>query len=173
MSRRPLFVALVAAVLAALVLIRHDVTCRGVIGAGFVAVLVVLAAIDLETRRLPNRIVLPATVAALAAQIACAPDRSAEWLLAAIGAALFLALPLIVSPGGMGMGDIKLALLLGAGLGVAVVDGLLYGTLAGGIVAAAILLRRGRAGRDIAIPYGPFLAFGGIIATFTGHQIGP
>lgn len=162
----------VAAVLAALALVHHGLTCRGVIAAAFVAVLVVLADIDARTRLLPNRIVLPATAVILAAQVACSPDRTLEWILAALGAAAFLALPLLVSPGGLGMGDVKLGLLLGAGLGLAVIDGLLYGTVAGGLVAAWILARGGREARNTTIPYGPFLALGGIIAAFTGHRLG-
>jgi len=169
--RRPSTVA-IAVVVAAAVLVRHGVGGRGLIGAGFAAVLVVLAAIDLEQRIIPNRIVLPASVVVLVAQIAWFPDRAGEWLLAAFGAAAFLALPLVFVRGGLGMGDIKLALLLGAGLGEAVIDALFYAALAGAALGIVLLLRHGGAAKRMSFPFGPFLAGGGIIALLSGHHIG-
>lgn len=169
---RPPVIGVLAVVLAALALVAHEATGGAVIAAGFVAVLVVLAGIDLASRILPNRIVLPATVAVLAANIAVEPDRWAEWLFAGIGAAALLALPLVVVREGVGMGDIKMALLLGAGLGWAVVDALFYGAFAAAVYAIVLLLRHGHAARRMTFPFGPFLALGGIIAVFTGHQIG-
>lgn len=161
----------IAALLAVAVLVVHGLTARGIIGAFLVAVLVGLAAVDLKRRIIPNRAVLPATAIVLVANIATSPDRTAEWIGAAIGAALFLALPLIFLRGGIGMGDLKLALLLGAGLGEAVVDALFWGTLAGCIVGLVVLRRHGREGRQMTFPYGPALAFGGIVATFTGPVV--
>ena len=86
----------------------------------FAAVLVALSVIDVRTRRLPNRIVLPAAALVLAAQIAIAPDRALEWTLGALGAFAFLLAAALLNPAGLGMGDVKLALLLGAALGWAV-----------------------------------------------------
>jgi leader peptidase (prepilin peptidase)/N-methyltransferase len=131
-------------------------------------VLVVLAAIDLERRIIPNRIVLPAVVLILAAQIALSPDRALEWTAASLGAALFLLLPLLVYPSGMGMGDVKLALLLGAGLGWAIVPALVAGLFAAFIVALVVLVRGGLAARKTALPFGPFLVFGALFALFLG-----
>jgi hypothetical protein len=113
---KPYSLVLGAAV-ALLALVRLGVTPHGVLAAGVLAVLAVPAAIDLRWRVLPNRIVLPATAAVLAWQVAFFPDRSAEWLLAAGGAAALLLLPSLVKPGAIGMGDVKLAALLGATLG--------------------------------------------------------
>ena len=161
----------VAAALAALVVIVHGITARGLIGAGFAVVLVVLSAIDLEHGIIPNRIVLPATAALFAAQVACFPDQAAEWALAALGAAAFLALPLLWVREGVGMGDIKLALFLGAGLGLAVVDGLFYGALAACAMALVLVRRHGRDARRMSFPFGPFLALGGIVAYLTGHHL--
>ena len=169
--RHPAALAL-AVTVAAGVLVHHGLTAKGVIGAGFAAVVVALSAIDLDQRIIPNRIVLPATAVVLAAQIAWFPDRAAEWVLAAVGAAAFLCVPLLVSPGGLGMGDVKLALLLGAGLGKAVVDGLFYASLAGFVLAAVLVARHGRAALTMGFPFGPFLAFGAIVALFTGHHVG-
>jgi leader peptidase (prepilin peptidase)/N-methyltransferase len=131
-------------------------------------VLVVLAAIDLERRIIPNRIVLPAVVLILAAQIALSPDRALEWTAASLGAALFLLLPLLVYPSGMGMGDVKLALLLGAGLGWAIVPALVAGLFAAFIVALVVLVRGGLAARKTALPFGPFLVLGALFALFLG-----
>jgi leader peptidase (prepilin peptidase)/N-methyltransferase len=129
-------------------------------------VLVVLAAIDLERRVIPNRIVLPATGLILATQIALSPDRALEWIAAALGAALFLLLPLLIYPSGMGMGDVKLALLLGAGLGWGVVPALFVGLMAAFVAAVVVLVRGGLAARKTALPFGPFLALGGLVALF-------
>jgi leader peptidase (prepilin peptidase) / N-methyltransferase len=102
----------------------------------------------------------------LVAQVALSPDRALEWVLASVGAALFLLLPLLVYPKGMGMGDVKLALLLGAGLGLSVVPALVVGLLAGFVGAVIVLVVRGPAARKLAMPFVPFLAFGGLVALF-------
>src|SRR5215210_4697193 len=107
----------VACVLAALALARFGAGGYGVVAALFAAVLGVLSMIDLERRLIPNRIVLPAAGVMLAAQTALLPDRALEWLLAALGAAGLLLVLALIRPGGLGMGDVKLGLLLGAGLG--------------------------------------------------------
>lgn len=132
----------------------------------FAAVLVVLAVIDLRTRRLPNRIVLPAAALVLAAQIAIAPDRALEWTLAAAGAFTFLLVAALVNPAGLGMGDVKLALLLGAALGWAVAPALFIGLAAAALAGVVLIVRGGWAARKTAIPLGPFLALGGIVALF-------
>jgi len=131
----------------------------------FVAVLVVLSVIDIRTRRLPNRIVLPAAAIVLAAQLAIAPDRAIEWVVGALGAFAFLLIAALVNPGGLGMGDVKLALLLGAALGWAVAGALLVGLVAAGVAGAVVIARNGwTAGRKATLPLGPFLAFGGVAA---------
>jgi len=140
------------------------------VGSVFGSVLVLLTAIDLERRLIPNAIVLPATAFVLVGQIALSPDRTLEWLLASLGAALFFFIPLLVYPAGMGMGDVKLAALLGAALGRAVVLALAVGLFAVGAVAIAILVREGFGARKKAIPFGPFLALGGLVALFLGGR---
>lgn len=145
---------------------RFGLGTEAVVASCFAVVLVVLAAIDLERRIIPNRIVLPATGLILASQIALSPDRAFEWVAAAVGAALFLLLPLLIYPSGMGMGDVKLALLLGAGLGWAVVPALFVGLMAAFVAAVVVLVRGGLAARKTALPFGPFLAFGGLVALF-------
>jgi leader peptidase (prepilin peptidase)/N-methyltransferase len=132
----------------------------------FAAVLIVLALIDLRTRRLPNRIVLPAAALVLTAQIALAPDRALEWTVASAGAFTFLLVAALVNPAGMGMGDVKLALLLGAALGWAVAPALFIGLAAAALAGIVLVVRGGWGARKTAIPLGPFLALGGIAAIF-------
>jgi leader peptidase (prepilin peptidase) / N-methyltransferase len=151
-----------AAVLAGAVLARYGLGAAGLIAAITTAVLVVLSLIDAESHRLPNRIVLPSTALVLAARLATEPEHWQAWLGASLGVfACFLVVALIV-PTGLGMGDVKLMLLLGAALGAAVLPALLLGVLAGAVAGVVVLVREGRGARRKAIPYGPFLAFGAI-----------
>jgi leader peptidase (prepilin peptidase) / N-methyltransferase len=139
------------------------------VAAFFCVVLVVLSAIDLEHRIVPNRIVLPAAAIVLVAQTALHP--SPEWTLGALGASGFLLLAALVYPAGMGMGDVKLALLLGAMLGRVVSVGLMLGMFAALVPSVYLLARHGSAARKMGIPFAPFLALGALIALFAGQQL--
>jgi leader peptidase (prepilin peptidase) / N-methyltransferase len=131
--------------------------------AAFVAcVLVAISAVDIQERRVPNRIVLPATGALLVAQAAIHPERVVESVLAGLGAALFLLLPTIAYPGAIGLGDVKLAFFIGAALGASIVPALALGFCAAGAGGLFILLLRGKQARKAAIPFAPFLAFGAL-----------
>jgi leader peptidase (prepilin peptidase) / N-methyltransferase len=156
-------VLLAAAVLAGCTLLQLGLSAHGIIGAGFAATLVVLAAIDIRHRRIPNRIVLPAAAAVLVLQVAFYPDQATEWIAASFGTALFLFLPLLVFPAGMGMGDVKLALLLGAMLGRDVIPALLFGFLSLWPVAIYLIATQGWSARKETVPFGPSLAFGAIL----------
>jgi len=153
------------------VLAHFGLGARGVISAGFVAVLAILAAIDLEHGVIPNRILVPAGCALLIAQIAFFPHQAAEWILAGLGAGLVLLIPALVKRGALGMGDVKLGTFLGVGLGKAVIGGLLLGSLAAVPFALAILVRHGTAGRKERIPLGPFLAVGGLLALLLSSSL--
>ena len=166
--RRSLGVAILAGLGAAAALARFELGAHGVIAAAFVAVLVVLSAIDLERRVLPNRIVLPAAAAILAAQVAFFPERATEWVVSGVLAALFFFVPLLFRPGGMGMGDVKLALLMGFALGADVAPAVFIAVLAAAAVAIVLLVRGGTAARERAIPFGPFLAAGALVVLFGG-----
>lgn len=168
---RYLAVELVTALLVAACFLRFGLTPDAFVASLFVAALVVLSAIDLEHRILPDKIVLPSAAVVLAAQIALHPDRAAEWVLASLGASLFLFLALLAYPQGMGMGDVKLALLLGAMLGWTVAVGLMVGMLAALLPAAVLLARHGAAARKMKIAFGPFLAFGAVVALFVGDRL--
>jgi len=124
---------------------------------------------DLERKVIPNRIVLPVAAIVLAAQTALHP--SPEWALGALGAAIFLLIPALAYPAGMGMGDVKLALLLGAMLGRTVPVAMLIAMLSALVPAAVLLVRHGSAARRMAIPFGPFLALGGLVALFAGEPL--
>jgi leader peptidase (prepilin peptidase) / N-methyltransferase len=152
--------------LVVLALFRFGASGRFAVAAFLIPVLCVLAAIDLAEHRLPNRIVLPATAVVLTAHIALSPDRALEWVLAALGGALLLLLPLIVLRSGVGMGDVKLMLLLGAALGAAVVTGFLVASLVAGAYAAVLLARGGAEARQTAFAFGPFLVFGALVALY-------
>ncbi len=168
---RYLLVELLTAVLVAACFARFGLSGRTFVAAFFVAVLVVLSAIDVERKLLPDVIVLPAAAIVLAAQIALFPDRALEWTLAALAASGFLFAAVLVHPRGMGMGDVKLALLMGAALGKPVAVAMMVGMLAALAVGIVLLARHGSAARKVAIPFGPFLALGSVVALFAGERI--
>ena len=154
--------SLCAAALGTTVLVRYGFTAAGQVVALATAVLVVLSFVDVESRRLPNRIVLPAAALVLAARVVTSPEHSAAWIGATLGAAGFFLAFALAFPGGLGLGDVKLALLLGAMLGSAVVPAAVLGTLAGAAAASVLLVRDGRQALGRTVPFGPFLAFGAI-----------
>ncbi|MDP9303513.1 MAG: prepilin peptidase [Actinomycetota bacterium] len=162
-------VELATAMLLAGCVLAFGLTARAAIAGFFCAVLVAVSAIDLEHRIIPNRIVLPATVVVLAANTA--RDLSPEWALAALGASGFLFVAALAYPGGMGMGDVKLALLMGAALGRTVPVALMAGMLAAMVPSVVLLIRHGAKARKMGIPFGPFLAVGSVVALFWGHDI--
>jgi leader peptidase (prepilin peptidase)/N-methyltransferase len=124
----------------------------------FVAALLGISFVDLRERRVPNRIVLPA--AALVLALRTIGDPSPEWAIAALAAAAFLLVPALIYPAGLGMGDVKLMLLLGAMLGRDVLTALVLG-LSAAAIPSLVLLLRGR--RGTTIPLAPFLALGGVV----------
>jgi leader peptidase (prepilin peptidase)/N-methyltransferase len=162
-------VALLAALaLVLLAPVYFGVGVAGVVGAVFLASLALLTVKDLEERRIPNAIVLPATALVFAATAALHPDRALESGLAALAAAIFLLIPGLLAPGAVGMGDVKLALLLGAALGRGVVSALLLGCLAASAAGVVVLLRHGAGARKRALPFAPFLTLGAVAALALG-----
>jgi leader peptidase (prepilin peptidase) / N-methyltransferase len=139
------------------------------VAAGFCTALVAVSATDLEHRIVPNRIVLPAAAAVLVAQTALHP--SLEWTAAALGASLFLFAAALAYPAGMGMGDVKLALLLGAMLGRTVPVALMTGMIAALVPSIVLFARHGAKARKLAIPFAPFLALGSLFALFAGGAV--
>ena len=162
-------VELLTALLIAACFLAFGWSGEAFVAAFFCAVLVAISATDLSHRIVPNVIVLPAAAIVLVAQTALEP--SVEWLLGAFGASFFLFLAALAYPKGMGMGDVKLALLLGAMLGRTVPVGLMLGMVAALVPSIVLLARHGSAARKMAIPFAPFLSFGAIVALFFGDRL--
>ena len=167
-SRLPLVTA-ATAVLGGASGLAYGFTLEALIAALFCWILVVVTRTDLEHRLILDRIVLPGTLLVLALRTIDEP--SLAWILGSLGAGVALFLIVLAYPKGMGMGDVKLALFLGAGLGAAVVVALFLGFIAAAVPALVLLVRHGRAARKQAIPLGPFLALGGVVALFAGDAI--
>lgn len=169
--RYPLVEALTA-VLAAAVVLADDSLRAVLLGLTLVALLVPIALIDLDHRIIPNRLTALGAVAALAIGVATDPAGVPEQLIAGAAAGGFLLAAALARPGGMGMGDVKLAGMLGLFLGREVAFALLVALVAGTLVGAVVMARRGaREGRKTAIPFGPFLALGGVVALLAGPAI--
>jgi len=169
--RYPLVEALTAALCVGAVLAHHSAA-----GIALSVVLILLmvpaALIDLEHRIIPNRITALGALLALVIGLALDPAGEPERLIAGVGAGGFLLLAALAYPGGMGMGDVKLAAVMGLFLGAAVAPALLIALLAGVALGAAVIARKGaRAGRKTAVPFGPFLALGAVLAVFFGHPL--
>ncbi len=135
----------------------------------FCASLVVVTATDLTHRIVPNRVVVPAAVVVLALMTLSRP--SPEWAIGAVGASGFLLVAALAYPGGMGMGDVKLALLMGAALGRSVTVGLFVGMVAALVPSIVLFVRHGGKARKMAIPFAPFLALGSVVALFAGRAL--
>ena len=148
---------------------RFGLTAYGALAAAFSAVLVALSAIDFKHRIVPNRIVVPAAAVTLVAHTLI--DPSPEWALAALGAASFFLAAALVYPSGLGMGDVKLALLLGAMLGRTVTLAIMFGLVFALVPSAVLFARHGAKARKMAIPLVPFLALGALVALYWGSPL--
>jgi prepilin signal peptidase PulO-like enzyme (type II secretory pathway) len=164
----PLVIAGTASLGAACGLV-FGLTLEALVSAVFCWLLVVITRTDFEHRLIPDSIVLPGALLVLVGRTIDEP--SVEWVIAALAAGFALFVVVFVYPRGIGMGDVKLALLLGAGLGGTVVVAFFLGFFASFFPALVIFVRRGRAARRQAIPLGPFLALGAVIALFAGDAI--
>jgi leader peptidase (prepilin peptidase) / N-methyltransferase len=137
----------------------------------FAAVLIAVAGIDLDPRIIPNKIVVPAAVYGLLATIVLRPDNIDDALIAGAAAFLALFLAAVAYPAGMGMGDVKLAGVMGIYLGSSVAPAMLVAFLSGSVVGIAILAREGRSARKKGVPFGPFLALGGLVGILVGPEL--
>ena len=162
-------VELATALLFAGCVLRFGLSRDAVVAAFVSTLLVAISVTDLEHRIVPNRIVVPGAVAVLLAQTALHP--SPEWAIGAVGASGFLLLAALAYPAGMGMGDVKLALLMGAALGRVVPVALMVGMLSALVPSAVLFVRHGAGARKMGIPLAPFLALGTIVGLFAGHEL--
>jgi leader peptidase (prepilin peptidase)/N-methyltransferase len=170
-ARYPL-VELVTGALYAGVVASQDDAARIVLGLLLVTALVPITLIDLDHRIIPNRIIGPATLAGVVAIAALDTDFLPEAVIAAVAGGGFFFVAAVLYPRGMGMGDVKLAGMLGVYLGRAVAPAIFIALIAGVAVGAAIIARKGAAeGRKTAVPFGPFLALGAIVAFFVGDDL--
>jgi leader peptidase (prepilin peptidase) / N-methyltransferase len=136
-----------------------------------VAALVAVAAIDLEHRIIPNRIVVPLAVYGLAISAVLRPEVLPELAIAGAGAFVFLLVAALAYPAGMGMGDVKLAGAMGLYLGLSIIPSMLVAFLAGSVVGLVIVAREGAQARKRAIPFGVFLALGGVVGVVAGPEL--
>jgi leader peptidase (prepilin peptidase)/N-methyltransferase len=141
------------------------------LGLVFVTMLAAVTLTDLERRMIPNVVLAAGALAGAGLVLAAYPDSLAEHGIAAAAAGGALLIVAVAYPRGMGMGDVKLAAVMGLYLGRAVAPALLVGFAAGALVGAGMMLRHGAAARKRAIPFGPFLALGGLAALFAGDQL--
>lgn len=167
--RPPTFVIPIAVAVGAAAIAVVPQGAEAFIAGAAAAVLVMLAAIDIEHGMIPNRIVLPAFGVVLVAQLAFYPGHAVEWIVAPLGAALVLLIPHLVRSAWMGMGDVKLMLLIGAAVGWQVAGAVLLAFACVFPVALVIVATRGLQARKATIPFGPFLAAGALIVIFTQH----
>lgn len=170
-SRYPAVEAMTAVLAVGVILAKHS-AADIVLGLVLVGVLVPVALIDLDHRVIPNKITLPSAAAALAIGLALHPSGVPEQLIAGAAAGGFLLAFVLAYPRGMGMGDVKLAAVLGLFLGREVAVALMAAVVAGTVLGALIMARQGVSdGRKTAVPFGPFLAFGGVVALLAGPAI--
>ena len=137
----------------------------------FVAGLIALTGIDMDHKLLPNKIVYPMAVYGVIATLLVDRGDLVENLVAGAGAFLFLLLAVLAYPRGMGMGDVKLAGAMGLYLGLSIIPALLVAFLTGSVVGVAIIAREGAAARKKAVPFGVFLAIGGIVGVLAGPEL--
>ena len=170
-ARYPAVEAATAVLYAAVAVGRHG-GLDLVLGLLLVTALVPITLIDLDLRLIPNAITLPASVAAVAAAALLDPGFLTEQLVAGAAAGGFFLLAALAHPRGMGMGDVKLAAMLGLYLGRAVAPAVMVALVAGVLVGALVIARKGaREGRRTAVPFGPFLALGALVALFAGDAL--
>jgi leader peptidase (prepilin peptidase) / N-methyltransferase len=167
--RYPVVEALTAALCVAVVLAGGP-EAETLLGLAFVLLLVPVAFIDLDHRIIPNKLTGLGAVTALVVLALVDPAALPEHLIAAAGAGGFLLAAALAKPGGMGMGDVKLAAVMGLFLGRAVAPALFAALILGSLAGLALMARRGMA-RGTTIPFGPWLAAGGLVGLFAGDAV--
>ena len=141
------------------------------LGAVFAATLFAVTVTDLEHRLIPNKILIASAVIGIAIAAPTDPDGLGERAIAALAASGFLFVVALAYKGGMGMGDVKLAAVMGLYLGRAVAPAMLIGFAAGALYGLALIARHGSQARKRKVPFGPFLALGGLVGLFAGDEI--
>ena len=170
-SRYPLTELAVGSLYAATALVLWDEPGELALGLVFVTMLVAITLTDLERRIIPNKVLLVAAIAGVAIVAVTDPGSLPERAIAAAAAGGLLLAAALAYPRGMGLGDVKLAATMGLFLGRAVGPAILVALLAGSLVGLAIIARHGADARKRAIPFGPFLALGGVVGLLAGEEL--
>jgi leader peptidase (prepilin peptidase) / N-methyltransferase len=153
------------------VLVYRDDAAEAAIGLVFVAMLAIVTLTDVERRIIPNKVLIAGAILCVAIAVPTDPGSLPERAIAAIAAGGVFFLVALAYPAGMGLGDVKLAATMGLFLGRAVAPAILAGLLLGSLVGLILIARHGSRARKMAIPFGPFLALGGIIGLLAGDQL--
>jgi leader peptidase (prepilin peptidase)/N-methyltransferase len=170
--RRPLVAVVTAVLWAAVVAVHRGDAAQLVLGLVLVAFLVPIALVDLAHRIIPNRLTLPAALLAIALGTALDPGGELDRLLAGLVAGAALALPALLHPAGIGMGDAKLVAVLGLYLGPAVAPAFVAAFLAGSVAGVTFMARKGVSeGRKTTFAFGPFLALGAVVGVLAGDEL--
>jgi leader peptidase (prepilin peptidase)/N-methyltransferase len=170
-ARYPLTELGLGALYAATVLVLWDEPWEVALGLVFVTVLMAVTMTDLELRIIPNKILIVAAVLAVGIVVVGDVGTLPERMIAAAAAGGLLFAAALAYPRGMGLGDVKLAATMGIFLGRNVAPAILVALLAGSLVGLAMIARHGASARKQAIPFGPFLALGGIVGLLLGDQM--
>ena len=170
-ARYPLTELALAVLFVVIALVLRDDPAELALGLVFASTLVVVTVTDLERRIIPNKILAVSAVIGLALAAATDPASLPERLISAAAAGGLLFVAALAYPRGMGMGDVKLAALMGVYLGSSVGPALLIALFSGSVVGLAIMARHGAEARKRAVPFGPFLALGGVVALLVGPEL--
>jgi leader peptidase (prepilin peptidase)/N-methyltransferase len=170
-SKRYPLVEAGTALLCILVVLVEGIEPEALLGIVFVLLLVPITLIDLDHGIIPNKLTLLGSVLGFALVAVFFTDELVEHVVAAVLAGGFLLLAAVVYPAGMGMGDVKLAFVMGLFLGRAVAPAMFVAFLTGSIVGIAMMARYGAEARKRTIPFGPWLAFGGVVGLLVGDEI--
>ncbi|MBA2349646.1 MAG: prepilin peptidase [Solirubrobacterales bacterium] len=167
-ARYPLLEAVTAALWVAVVAAKWDDPAQIALGIVLVTLMVAVVPIDLEHRLILNRMTYPAAVLALVIGLALDTSFVPEQLIAGAAAGGFFLLAALAYPKGMGIGDVKLATVMGLYLGRAVGPAVLIALIVGVLIGAVVIAREGR---KAGVPFGPFLALGSVVALFAGDAM--
>jgi leader peptidase (prepilin peptidase)/N-methyltransferase len=170
-SRRRWIVAAVTAALFAAVTIKIGFQARLAPALLLTALVVPASVIDLRHRIIPNAINFPGAVAVYMTAVIAEPHRWAELLIGGVAAALFLGIAWLIYPAGMGLGDVKMTLMIGLALGRYAGVALFAAFAISLLPSIAVLVLKGPRGRKVSFPFGPFLAFGAMVAILYGPEL--
>jgi leader peptidase (prepilin peptidase)/N-methyltransferase len=170
-ARYPLTELTLGLLYLATVLVLWDDPAQLALGLVFVTMLMAVTLTDLERRIIPNKVLLASAAIGVAIVVIADPASLPERVVAAAGAGSLFFIAALVYPGGMGLGDVKLAATMGLFLGRDVAPAILVALLAGSVVGLVMIARQGTAARKQAIPFGPFLALGGVVGLLLGGQL--